>query len=163
VRHQTLAGIRALRRSKCGDLLLYRVNYLLVPGGPTPLRTRNNTIRRPWVCHDAGDCWLWSNKLINRSDRRPRPTATAWRPAKPRRLYDLAQSQGPRQSLAVPEPWALSDTELLAVLLGSRRCGQSAVQASAEVLTDAGGLAELAKKDVDELENLGTQGACQGF
>jgi hypothetical protein len=30
------------------------------------------------------------------------------------------------------------------------------VQASAEVLTDAGGLAELAKKDVDELENLGT-------
>jgi DNA repair protein RadC len=69
----------------------------------------------------------------------------------PRRLYNLAPSQRPRQRLAELGPWALSDAELLAVLLGTRRCGKNAVQASAQVLDDAGGLAELAKKDVDEL------------
>jgi DNA repair protein RadC len=69
----------------------------------------------------------------------------------PRRLYDLSPSQRPRQRLAELGPWALSDAELLAVLLGARRCGKNAVQESAQVLADAGGLAELAKKDVEEL------------
>jgi DNA repair protein RadC len=69
----------------------------------------------------------------------------------PRRLYDLAPSQRPRQRLADLGPWALSDAELPAVLVSARRCGKNAVQTSAHVLDDAGGLAELAKKDVDEL------------
>jgi DNA repair protein RadC len=46
----------------------------------------------------------------------------------PRRLIELAPDQRPRQRLAEAGSWALSDAELIAVLLSTGRCGQSVVQ-----------------------------------
>jgi DNA repair protein RadC len=68
-----------------------------------------------------------------------------------RRLIDLAPDQRPRQRLAEVGPWALSDAELLAVLLSSGCCGRSVVQTTEEVLAETGGLVEVSKMGIEEL------------
>jgi DNA repair protein RadC len=66
-------------------------------------------------------------------------------------MRDLAPSQRPRQRLAEVGPWALSDAELLAILMSTGTCGRSVVQKAAQVLADSGGLVGVSEMGVDEL------------
>jgi len=61
----------------------------------------------------------------------------------------------PRERLAARGPDALSDAELLAVLIGSGRPGRSAVATAHEVLAKVGGMRGLAQIDHTQLRRLG--------
>jgi DNA repair protein RadC len=66
-------------------------------------------------------------------------------------MMDLAPSERPRQRLAEVGSRALSDSELLAVLLSTGRCGRNVVQLAEQVLVDAGGLFAESEMDIDGL------------
>jgi DNA repair protein RadC len=66
-------------------------------------------------------------------------------------MRDLPPSERPRQRLAEVGSWALSDAELLAVLLNTGTCGRSVAQKAARFLADSGGLAGVSEMGVDEL------------
>jgi DNA repair protein RadC len=68
-----------------------------------------------------------------------------------RRIIEMLPSERPRERLIERGPEALSEAELLAVLLGSGRYGHSAIAEAEHLLDDAGGLLELARMSVDEL------------
>ena len=61
---------------------------------------------------------------------------------------------GPRERVARLGASALSDAELLAVLLGTGRAGEDVMSLAARVLRDTGGLWALARMSVAELEGL---------
>ena len=61
---------------------------------------------------------------------------------------------GPRERVARLGAPALSDAELLAVLLGTGRAGEDVMSLAARVLRDTGGLWALARMSVAELEGL---------
>ena len=58
---------------------------------------------------------------------------------------------GPRERLAIRGPSALSDAELLAVLLGTGRPGEGVTLAAARLLAEAGGLWALRRMSVADL------------
>lgn len=61
------------------------------------------------------------------------------------------ESERPRERLLAKGPDALSDAQLLAILLRTGRRDSSAVQVAIELLSQLGGLSGLAKSGVDEL------------
>ncbi len=68
-----------------------------------------------------------------------------------KRLTDIEPSQRPRERLFASGPAALSDAEVLAVLMRTGRRGHSVVAEAHELLKEAGGLAGMARMDVKEL------------
>lgn len=63
----------------------------------------------------------------------------------------MPSAQRPRERLLALGPQALSDGELLALLLGQGRRGASALELAAELLADHGGIAGLAAARPEEL------------
>ena len=73
------------------------------------------------------------------------------RPTDARRISELPLSERPRERLAAHGAQTLSAPELLSVLWGTGRSGESALGLAADVLARHGGLAELSRADVLEL------------
>jgi len=67
------------------------------------------------------------------------------------RIKDLEQGERPRERLAMLGPEALSDSELLAILLRTGLRGMNAVQLARNLLLDSGGLTGLHSKSFGEL------------
>jgi len=67
------------------------------------------------------------------------------------RIKDLEQGERPRERLAILGPEALSDSELLAILLRTGLRGMNAVQLARNLLLDSGGLTGLHRKSFGEL------------
>jgi DNA repair protein RadC len=67
------------------------------------------------------------------------------------RITDLDQADRPRERLASIGAAALSNAELIAILLGSGIRGQNAVQLGQSLLIDLGGMANLPKTSYKEL------------
>lgn len=67
------------------------------------------------------------------------------------RIQDLATSERPRERLADYGPSALSDAELLAILLRVGVKGENAVQVGQRLLSDFGGLVGLHRVSFDEV------------
>ncbi|MEU4312714.1 DNA repair protein RadC [Nocardia sp. NPDC024068] len=66
-------------------------------------------------------------------------------------MTDLPVSQRPRERLCALGPQALNDSELLALLLGQGRRGESAVDLALALLAEFGGVAGLASARPEEL------------
>ncbi|WP_328391100.1 JAB domain-containing protein [Nocardia sp. NBC_00416] len=66
-------------------------------------------------------------------------------------ITDLPVAQRPRERLRALGPQALSDGELLALLLGQGRRGESALELAFALLTEFGGVAGLASARPEEL------------
>ncbi|MFF5032071.1 JAB domain-containing protein [Nocardia salmonicida] len=66
-------------------------------------------------------------------------------------IASLPVAQRPRERLRTLGPHALSDGELLALLLGQGTRGRSALEVAAQLIGDYGGLAELAAARPEEL------------
>ncbi|MFE3545085.1 RadC family protein [Nocardia sp. NPDC059177] len=66
-------------------------------------------------------------------------------------IASLPVAQRPRERLRLLGPHALSDSELLALLLGQGTRGRSALEVAAQLIGDYGGLAELAAARPEEL------------
>lgn len=66
-------------------------------------------------------------------------------------ITDLPRSQRPRERLCTLGPQALNDGELLALLLGQGRRGESAVDLALALLTEFGGVCGLASARPEEL------------
>jgi len=64
---------------------------------------------------------------------------------------NLKQREGPREKLLERGPQALSDAELIAVLLGTGRAGQSAVELSAQLLERSEDLPGLTARSAQDL------------
>jgi DNA repair protein RadC len=69
------------------------------------------------------------------------------------RIKDLAESERPRERLASLGPQALSNAELLAILLRVGVAGESAVQVGQRLLHNFGGLAGIHRADFEEVCN----------
>ena len=69
-------------------------------------------------------------------------------------LLSLLPDDRPRERLSALGAESLTDAELLAVLLGTGRRGESALELAASLLTAAGGLAGLALADVADLTHV---------
>ena len=67
------------------------------------------------------------------------------------RIKDLAESERPRERLARLGPQALSNSELLAILLRVGVPGESAVQVGQRLLSDLGGIAGIHRASYDEV------------
>lgn len=70
------------------------------------------------------------------------------------RVLDLPELDRPRERLLRSGAWALSDRELLALVLGSGLRGIDAIELAAELITDVGGLRSLAVADPHGLKRL---------
>lgn len=70
------------------------------------------------------------------------------------RLQDWPESERPREKLQASGPAALSDAEILALLLGSGQRGTDAVALSRHLLARAGGLRGLLDQPLSELARL---------
>jgi DNA repair protein RadC len=80
------------------------------------------------------------------------------------RVLDLAPDQRPRERLLAGHGEGLSDGEVLALLWGSGRRGQSALDLAQDLLAHAGGLGDLLALGLHEwvaLSGLGPARACQ--
>ncbi|MDA8019757.1 MAG: DNA repair protein RadC [Thermoanaerobaculia bacterium] len=75
------------------------------------------------------------------------------------KILDLPRSERPRERLVEGGGEALSDAELLAVLLRSGRPGQSAVEMAQELLAEAGGVAGLVQATLASLNRPGLRQA----
>jgi DNA repair protein RadC len=69
-------------------------------------------------------------------------------------LLSLIPEDRPRERLTANGPHALSDAELVALVLGAGRRGQNAVELAADLLAAVGGVAGLAQADEAELVSL---------
>ncbi|HPC82300.1 MAG TPA: DNA repair protein RadC [Thermoanaerobaculaceae bacterium] len=67
------------------------------------------------------------------------------------RIADLPREQRPREKLLAHGPSALSDAELVAVLLGTGTRGEPVVELAERWLAEAGGLGRLAALDLKEV------------
>jgi DNA repair protein RadC len=65
---------------------------------------------------------------------------------------EMEPSERPRERLVERGPGALSDAELLAILLRTGRRGYSVVAEAEQLLVDTGGLVEVARMDVGDLQ-----------
>ena len=70
------------------------------------------------------------------------------------RVKDLPEAERPRERLLRQGPEALSDRELLALVLGEGRPGCDAIELAARLIDDRGGLAALAASDAHALKLL---------
>ncbi len=77
------------------------------------------------------------------------------------RIMDLAETDRPRERLAELGPQALSNPELLAILLRVGVRGENAVEMATRLLKDFGGLAGLHRASVVELERAHGIGAAK--
>ncbi len=81
-----------------------------------------------------------------------------------RLLKDLAPSERPRERMIEHGPGALTQAELLAIVLGSGTRGQSAIEMAHQLLNQFGGLRPLLSADIGQLlgiHGLGMAKACQ--
>src|SRR5690606_19512575 len=76
-------------------------------------------------------------------------------------ITDLPVTQRPRERLYALGPQALSDGELLALLLGQGRRGASAVELAFTLLTEFGGVTGLSSARPEELARLGGVGTAK--
>ncbi len=70
------------------------------------------------------------------------------------RITDLPHDQRPRERLRRLGPDALTDHEVLAVLIGSGRPGRSAIEVARELIMQVGGFAGLAVASPEEIERV---------
>ena len=70
------------------------------------------------------------------------------------RIKDLPNRERPRERLAELGPDALSDAELIAILLRTGLQGKSAVDAGAELVQQFGTLSALAQVTLEELQSI---------
>lgn len=70
------------------------------------------------------------------------------------RIMDLREENRPRERLIAEGPQALSDGELLAILLGSGRPGLNAIDLGNQILMALGGFSGIHRIDISELENI---------
>jgi DNA repair protein RadC len=68
------------------------------------------------------------------------------------RIKDLDSGDHPRERLAASGPWALSNAELLAIILRTGIKGMNAVQVAQSLLVEIGGLAGLHRLSLAELQ-----------
>ena len=80
---------------------------------------------------------------------------------KPSLLRDLPAAERPRERLVRLGPQALSDHELLAILLRTGRRGESAVALAQSVLQSAGGVGRLPTLSVAQLVKVNRLGPVQ--
>jgi DNA repair protein RadC len=73
-------------------------------------------------------------------------------------MRQMPADSRPRERLYRLGPAALSDVELLALVIGSGRLGASALQVAAEVLAEFGSLTRLGEAKPEELERLASIG-----
>jgi DNA repair protein RadC len=73
------------------------------------------------------------------------------KPARPSLLRDLPEEERPRERLARLGAPALSDRELLAILLRTGRKGENALDRAERVLSEAGGIGRLSTFSVGQL------------
>jgi DNA repair protein RadC len=71
-----------------------------------------------------------------------------------RRIGDLSPDQRPRERLRRLGSDALTDAEVLAVLIGSGRPGRNAIDLAHELISHVGGMAELGRATADDIERL---------
>ncbi|HUT77378.1 MAG TPA: DNA repair protein RadC [Polyangia bacterium] len=79
-------------------------------------------------------------------------------------LHMLPDTDRPRERMRGKGSGALSDAELLALLLGSGRAGENALDLARRLLSDLGGLEQLAKTGLNgmaRLEGIGEAKACR--
>lgn len=72
----------------------------------------------------------------------------------PTRIKDLPQRERPRERLAEQGPDALSDAELIAILLRTGLQGKSAVEVGAELVRQFGTLSALSQATLEELQSI---------
>jgi len=95
-------------------------------------------------------------------DRIYEPPGLRWNPKEPSAIGDLPRVERPREKLTAKGPEALSDLELLAVLIGSGVRGHGVLQVAARILRKFQG--RLHRADVESLQSikgLGSARACQ--
>ena len=95
-------------------------------------------------------------------DRIYEPPGLRWNPEDTKSIRDLPKIERPREKLATKGPSALSDLELLAVLVGSGIRGQGVLHLAAKILRHYRG--RLDRVDVESLRSirgLGHAKACQ--
>ena len=97
--------------------------------------------RVPWATFRKNDVWNRATAEILSHLRLTVPESTEY--SAPNRLRELAAGERPQERLLRLGPGALSDTELLAMLLRSGTQGQDVVTLAARLLADAGSLAGL--------------------
>jgi DNA repair protein RadC len=66
-------------------------------------------------------------------------------------IEDLPEDDRPRERLLQKGVRALSDAELLAVLLGSGRAGTSAIDLAQQILKELGGFSGIHREDISRL------------
>ena len=79
-------------------------------------------------------------------------------------IEDLPEDDRPRERLLQKGVRALSDAELLAVLLGSGRAGTSAIDLAQQILLELGGFSGIHREDVSrllEIKGVGTAKAAR--
>ena len=76
-------------------------------------------------------------------------------------MADLPARERPRERLARLGPEVLAERELLALVLGSGRRGESALDVAAALLAEFGGLSELSRARPEELRRRGGIGAAR--
>ncbi|MGV7975588.1 MAG: DNA repair protein RadC [Anaerolineaceae bacterium] len=69
-------------------------------------------------------------------------------------IKDMREENRPRERLIAEGPQALSDGELLAVLLGSGLPGLNAIDLGNQILKELGGFSGIHRTDVAELQNI---------
>lgn len=80
----------------------------------------------------------------------------------PKRIKELPDFDRPREKLTLKGPQALSDAELLAILLGSGAKGRSALELASAILKKLGSkLDQLQVEDLTSFEGIGQAKACQ--
>jgi DNA repair protein RadC len=96
------------------------------------------------------------------SDRAYEPPGLRWNPKLPDGIQDLPKVERPREKLVSRGPKALSDLELLAVLLGSGTRGQGVLRLATRILRQFSGRLHVASvESLQSIKGLGRAKACQ--
>jgi len=96
------------------------------------------------------------------NERTAEPPSMRWSPRSKQRIRDLAPVDRPREKLRTKGPQALSDVELLAVLLGSGSHRASVLDVSAKILrTFEGRLEQANLEGLQSIRGVGRAKACQ--
>jgi DNA repair protein RadC len=90
-----------------------------------------------------------NNFALKLIPRRPNPPTRATR--SPSRIREMPQEERPREKLAAHGASALTDPELIAILLRTGIAGANAIEVARELLKRHGSLRELSRCGVDEL------------
>src|SRR5947207_4408820 len=74
------------------------------------------------------------------------------------KIREMPQEERPREKLAAHGASALTDPELIAILLRTGVPGANAIEVARKLLNDYGSLGELSRCTVDELSSMGGVG-----